>query len=140
MAKPFHRLIYSSRIELPFDEKARAAEIDSILAASRRNNFREDITGALLVNRVCFIQILEGPTTAVRSSFDRIGRDQRHSQLMVLESRAVDERGFAGFPMAFVDAAGPAEGGVDLLSLAFNELGVFAAIRRQVLDVGRLVA
>ncbi len=138
MALPVHRLIYSSRIEIPLAR--RASEIDAILASARRHNLRASITGALLVNRVCFVQIMEGPLEAVRESFARIQRDPRHSQLMVLESRQVEERGFAGFPVAFVDARGAEAGGSDFADLGIAELGLFEAIRRQVFTAGRLVA
>ncbi len=138
--KPIHRLIYSSRIEIPSDTASRANEIDAILASARRKNFRAGVTGALLVNRVCFIQVLEGPLEAVRATFEKIQRDSRHGQLMVLESRSVEERGFPGFPMAFVDATGADNGGIDFLSLAIHEFGLFEAIRRQVFEAGRMAA
>ncbi len=137
--KPIHRLIYSSRIEIPAGP-ARADEIDAILASARRHNAGAGITGALLVNRVCFIQVLEGELEAVRASFERIKRDPRHGQLMVLESRQVEARGFPGFSMAYIDATGAENGGIDFLSLAIHEFGLFEALRRQVFEAGRLVA
>ena len=96
------RLVYYSRNLIPGSEPEVAAEIQQILAASRRNNARVDVTGALMFNRGCFAQILEGPRAALEETFERIQRDRRHAAVVVLEYAPVETRAFPSWSMAFV--------------------------------------
>ena len=84
------------------------AEVAEILAASRRNNRRDGITGALLVSPVGFAQVLEGPLSAVERTFERIQRDPRHAQVDILHASEVGARCFAGWAMACAGRAGAA--------------------------------
>lgn len=77
-------------------------EIEAILAASRRNNARSGVTGALIFNRGTFGQILEGPDEAVDETFARIEADPRHDRIEVLALKKVDARAFADWSMGFV--------------------------------------
>ena len=63
----------------------------------------------------------------MKKAFEKIKQDPRHAQILVLESRAVDERGFSGRPMAFIDATGMEEDG-----LGIAEFERVAAIRARV--------
>ena len=60
------------------------------------------MTGALVVDGGCFAQALEGPREAVERTFERIQRDARHSDVVVLQLAAVGRRGFPAWSMAFV--------------------------------------
>jgi blue light- and temperature-responsive anti-repressor len=102
MPDSLHRLVYYSRNALPGPEPALAAEVAQILASSRRNNPRADVTGALMFNRGCFAQVLEGPRAAVEATFERIQRDPRHADVMLLQFAPVGRRGFPSWSMAFV--------------------------------------
>ena len=109
---PLHRVLYCSRNLIPGDPDAVAAGIRSILAASRRNNARDGITGALLFSQGCFAQVLEGPLDAVEGAFERIQCDERHADVTVLQSGPAAQRDFADWSMAFAgpDAASPLAG------------------------------
>ncbi|KHK92034.1 BLUF domain-containing protein [Novosphingobium malaysiense] len=101
------RLVYYSRNCIGTDP---TDQIDAILLASRRNNASAGVTGALLFNMGCFGQVLEGPRRAVEATFERIQRDERHSDVSLLDFKAVDARHFANWSMAFagsrqIDAA-----------------------------------
>ena len=50
MAADLHRLVYYSRNRILGTPLQVAAEVDGILAASRRNNSRVGVTGALIFN------------------------------------------------------------------------------------------
>jgi hypothetical protein len=104
MSKPLKRLIYVSRNAMPGDPAAVRDGIDQILATSRRNNRRAGVTGALLFNRGCFAQILEGEAARVGEVFERIQRDPRHTEVVALEFKDVGARSFASWSMAFVGA------------------------------------
>ncbi|MBL6082223.1 BLUF domain-containing protein [Belnapia sp. T18] len=101
MSEPFYRLAYFSRNMVVGPFEMQDAEVQRILAASRRNNTVAEVTGALLFNGRCFAQILEGPLDAVETTFERIQRDQRHSDITVLELTPVTLRSFATWSMAF---------------------------------------
>ena len=110
---PLHRVLYCSRNLIPGGagafSGAVAADVGRILAASRRNNARDGITGALLFSEGCFAQVLEGPLDAVESAFERIQCDGRHSDVTVLQSGPITARDFPDWSMAFTgpDAVSP---------------------------------
>lgn len=105
MSETLHRLVYYSRTTLPGTPEDMAGDIDEILAASQRNNARVGVTGALMFNRGCFAQVLEGSRDAVEQTFERIQRDPRHGDVTVLEFAPADTRGFASWSMTFVGRA-----------------------------------
>ena len=86
--------ISTARPELP------AEAIDEILAASRRNNHADGITGLLLYDGYRFLQALEGETGRVRRCFERIRTDPRHRAMVLLSSHEVTERAFGNWAMA----------------------------------------
>ena len=94
-----HSLVYVSSATELFDR----AELDEILAESRRNNEAAGVTGMLLYKDGNLMQVLEGDEPAVRDTYDRIARDQRHRGLMVLLEEEVTERDFDEWTMAFRD-------------------------------------
>lgn len=102
------RIVYMSRNAVA--EAPLAGEVERILAASRRNNAAEGVTGALLFNRDIFAQVLEGPPAAVERTFERIQRDPRHDAVMVLEAGPAGEgRAFADWSMALADGGASSE-------------------------------
>ena len=104
MSQSLHRLIYCSRNRIPGPVDGHEDEVRQILAASRRNNARDGITGALMFNAGCFAQILEGPRAAVEATFERIQVDERHGDVLLLSFGPSPERGFPDWTMAFVGA------------------------------------
>ncbi|MDX7950269.1 BLUF domain-containing protein [Lichenihabitans sp. Uapishka_5] len=106
-----YRLIYMSR-SAAAQQDALAEEVRDILAASRRNNLRVGITGALVVNARAFVQVLEGSRSAVEETFERILCDTRHEAISVLQCETVSGRIFAGWDMASVERS---ERGITLL-------------------------
>ena len=97
-----YRLVYASKNLFDGSEADAAAEVAQILAASRRNNARAEVTGALMFNGGAFAQVLEGPQRGVEDTFERIQRDIRHGDVTVLECGPVAARGFDSWSMAFV--------------------------------------
>ncbi len=69
---------------------------------SQHNNNKVSVTGALLFNGGSFAQVLEGPRKAVETTFERIQRDPRHSDVSVLQCEPVEARGFSNWSMAFI--------------------------------------
>lgn len=104
MNEAVHRLVYYSRNRLP-EAAMTGPAIDEILAASRANNTRVGVTGALMFNAGCFGQVLEGPQDAVETTFERIQQDERHGDVLLLAFGPVPGRAFATWSMGYVGAS-----------------------------------
>ena len=76
-------------------------DLDDILARSRRNNPVADLTGMLVYADGSFIQALEGAEPDVDRVMDRIAKDPRHRDIVVLARYPVAERQFPGWSMGF---------------------------------------
>lgn len=90
-------------IQIVYISTARGAvghERANILAASRRNNARNGITGLLFDDGVRFLQVLEGDAEKVDATFQRIKADPRHRAVVVLSRRPIDAREFGDWAMA----------------------------------------
>jgi hypothetical protein len=90
-----YQLVYISTAKSVED-----AEIERILAQSRRNNQRDEVTGLLLYNGRRFLQALEGPSAAVYRTYERIRADERHRAAVMLSSKMVEQRQFGNWEMA----------------------------------------
>jgi hypothetical protein len=76
-------------------------ELVDILESSRLNNARDDIGGMLVYHDGSFLQILEGPPEAVDAAYTRIKGDPRHSNIIPLLRKKVDQRSFPEWSMGF---------------------------------------
>jgi hypothetical protein len=77
-----------------------SAAIDDILAASRRNNARDRITGLLIHDGKRFLQALEGHGPLVEAAYARITADRRHHAAVMLSFQQVSDRQFGNWEMA----------------------------------------
>lgn len=100
---PIYRLVYYSRNHVALD--VLASELADILAKSRENNTRDEITGALMFNAGCFAQVLEGPLERVEAAFERIQQDERHGEVSLLSLEPIADRSFPNWAMGFVGAS-----------------------------------
>ncbi len=96
--KDLVHLSYCSHVQSPIGQ----AELDRILEASQRNNQRDDITGLLTFSGEVFVQFIEGPPEALRGLMDRLQRDPRHSDIIILSEGSDHERILAGWDMELV--------------------------------------
>ncbi len=92
-----YSLIY---VSIATDEPG-SEELLEILRVSRVNNTRDDITGLLLYKDRRFMQLLEGPETAVCATFARIARDMRHHDVTILLEEKAEGRDFPDWSMGF---------------------------------------
>lgn len=88
------QLIYASQ-PFGFDD----AMLNGILDASRRNNWRDDITGCLICRQDLYLQLIEGPVEMVDAAFARIAIDDRHLDVRRLCVGPVVERMFPDWAM-----------------------------------------
>ncbi|HEY4042752.1 MAG TPA: BLUF domain-containing protein [Rhodopila sp.] len=102
-----YRLIYRSReaiAEIVPDaatEPGLRRELRAIVAAARRRNESDNVTGALWFSEAGFAQVLEGPRDVVERTFERIAADRRHADVTVLTLTPAQQRSFPDWPMAF---------------------------------------
>ena len=67
------------------DPLIRDEDIAAILLAARRNNRRDDLTGALIYNGHNFMQLLEGPAKKIEACLDAIRRVMRGEIVITLD-------------------------------------------------------
>lgn len=90
-----YSLVYCSRARDGVD----SAEVDRIVATSRRGNRARGITGLLVFGDGLFFQWLEGPRYAVLELMALIEADPRHHTVVVLDTEEMHERMFADWDM-----------------------------------------
>lgn len=76
-------------------------ELNEILAASRRRNPADGVTGMLLYIDGGFLQVLEGEDDNVAAVYERICGDRRHRGCRILVDQPTDDRLFANWSMGF---------------------------------------
>lgn len=90
-------IVYASSGVRQFEKQ----EILDILQISRKNNARLNITGFLVYQDGNFMQVLEGTEQDLSELMRSIEQDQRHRGVIVLLKRAIAERQFPQWSMAF---------------------------------------
>lgn len=94
-----YQLVYYSRNTISQSSMTTLNALRGIIKVSQANNARDDITGYLIMDRACFLQILEGDKTTVFKTFRRIETDARHADVVVVGSREVARRHFPDWTM-----------------------------------------
>jgi hypothetical protein len=91
------QLIYVSKAT----EKMSEDEILDILEVSRERNKEDEITGMLLYSKEKFFQVLEGDEEKVMQTYERILKDERHKNIMLIEQFDITKRTFPDWSMGF---------------------------------------
>ncbi|BBB69477.1 hypothetical protein UNDYM_5224 [Undibacterium sp. YM2] len=89
------RLLYASRV---VDEKM-CDIVQSVVSQSRQHNPQHGITGVLCHSDQVFMQVLEGGREAVNTLYSHILRDERHTDVILLDYEEILERRYAGWTM-----------------------------------------
>lgn len=105
------------------------AELESILATSRRNNARDGLSGLLVVGGRRFLQVLEGPSEALAIAYDRIKRDPRHFAMVELTRKSIAQRSFPDWAMGFEAGQGDLTTIVDQLTSTVADPSLQAQLR-----------
>jgi hypothetical protein len=102
------RLIYTSR-RTCIDVASAPDEVAAIQQVATINNGRADLAGALVASPRRFAQVLEGTRDALEETFERISRDPRHDDLLVMSFAPTDARAFGDFRLVAINVADPGE-------------------------------
>jgi uncharacterized Fe-S cluster-containing MiaB family protein len=73
-------MIYTSAATTKMTPQA----LKELMEISRRNNFRDGLTGMLLYEDGTFLQVLEGEESAVDKTFERFSKDRRHNKILLI--------------------------------------------------------
>ncbi len=92
------QLIYRSRVA----RRVRLADAEAIATEAAAKNAKLSISGLLLYTPAYFVQVLEGERGAVESTFERIAKDSRHEEVVVLAKTEVQTRQFGAWAMRAV--------------------------------------
>lgn len=79
-------------------------EVQTILSNSFSKNKVAHISGALVYIQGYFIQCLEGESAEMEIVFEKIQKDTRHENLVVLSKEKIQTRLFDEWSMSFVNA------------------------------------
>ena len=94
---PMRQIIYvSTAVGTPAEE-----DLENLLLVARACNLRDGISGLLLYHDRTFMQVLEGPSSAVAATYCRIKRNGSHYRIQELVNKDVDQRIFPDWSMAF---------------------------------------
>lgn len=91
------RIIYCSRAT----EDISPDELVELLRLSRRNNEAAGLSGMLLYSSMSFLQVLDGESAALESTYARILVDSRHCDLRLLSDTEVAKPLFPAWTMGF---------------------------------------
>ena len=100
----FRSVIYTSSAAPGFT----LADLQDVLAVSRRNNARWHLTGVLLFEGGTFLQVVEGPAWPVERALTRIRADDRHGGMDVLSDITTSRRYFPDWAMGSREVDGEA--------------------------------
>ena len=73
--------------------------LDNILITSRSNNREVGVTGNLICHSDLFLQMLEGPSTAVERLYEKILADDRHADIVKLRDEKSEVKLFPEWEM-----------------------------------------
>ena len=90
-------IVYASTATQPFSGE----DLGELLTISRSNNDRLGLTGMLLYRSGRFLQVLEGPESAVKERMDVIADDPRHTAVRVLLHENLGSRQFPDWTMGY---------------------------------------
>ncbi len=93
------RLVYISENQIDSAGGSIVKQLGEILRASKQNNERLGITGALVFDDMWFLQVLEGDRRAIWRQFEHINNDERHANVMLVEMKDVERRIFGNWWM-----------------------------------------
>lgn len=92
-----HHIIYGSRATQPLSDD----DLLTLLLQARSHNQLHDISGALVYSNGQFMQVIEGEEEVLAALYERLLRDPRHTQLVKYADKAIAERSFSEWSMAF---------------------------------------
>ena len=96
MQTPLKQVIYVSK-----KTDTSSDSLTDIYDISQKNNSESGISGCLLIGSDSYLQLLEGPDSAVEKLYSRIKMDSRHKKVKKLFEQHIEEKLFSSWSMKF---------------------------------------
>ena len=96
MQTPLKRVIYVSK-----KTDTSSDSLTNIYDISQKNNLESGISGCLLIGSDSYLQLLEGPDSAVEKLYSKIKVDNRHKKVKKLFEQHIEEKSFSSWSMKF---------------------------------------
>jgi hypothetical protein len=93
-----HALTYVSRADAGLNDD----DVYRIYKSAMEYNTLDGITGLLVYDGACFLQIVEGAHEALYALVKRMSHDSRHADLNIIDERIIERRSFADWSMKLV--------------------------------------
>jgi hypothetical protein len=98
-----NRLIYCSKRVISLEDDSNVTvDAEQLLIHARHNNKLMEVSGLLYFDSEYFLQCLEGSPGAVNSIYKKIVSDSRHSDVVLIDYRAIVKRSYSNLDMAYV--------------------------------------
>lgn len=79
-------------------------DVKSIVDVSQQHNASAPITGVLCYGNQRFMQCIEGSRAVINALYNKLVRDSRHGELILLDYKTMDTRMFSDWSMGFIHA------------------------------------
>lgn len=90
-----------------FSERDRSCDdVRMLVMEAAERNRRRNITGLLVADDRCFVQMIEGHRNAISSLFQTISRDTRHRNIVLVEAVEIEEMSQPDWGMTRLDDKG----------------------------------
>ena len=103
--------------------------LTDIYDISQKNNSESGISGCLLIGSNSYLQLLEGPDSAVENLYSKIKMDSRHKKVKKLFERHIEEKLFSSWSMKFAPFNNIEWGNEEFDAGKFQNIGAAAAIK-----------
>ena len=103
--------------------------LTDIYDISQKNNSESGISGCLLIGSNSYLQLLEGPVSAVENLYSKIKIDSRHKKVKKLFEQHIEEKLFSSWSMKFAPFNNIEWGNEDFDAGKFQNINAAAAVK-----------
>ncbi|WP_238272586.1 BLUF domain-containing protein [Methylobacterium cerastii] len=98
---PLSQIVFFSRNQIRLAGGSMREMVKDILTACNRYDRVSGLTGALVFNDHFFLQAMEGERAAISEQLWKLAADNRHSGMVLMSSRPIEQRDFEGWMVGF---------------------------------------
>ena len=106
-----------------------SASLTDIYDISQKNNSESGISGCLLIGSNSYLQLLEGPDSAVENLYSKIKMDSRHKKVKKLFEQHIEEKLFSLWSMKFAPFNNVEWGNKELDAGKFQNISAADAVK-----------
>ena len=103
--------------------------LTDIYDISQKNNSESGISGCLLIGSNSYLQLLEGPDSAVENLYSKIKMDSRHKKVKKLFEQHIEEKSFSSWSMKFTTFNNIEWGNKEFDAGKFENISAAAAVK-----------